>query len=176
MPWLLWEAFGARTPIAEVTPRLRETALEARYASPNSDHDRGERRWKPAFSPSKKKKNINYLVGGNHARSASSRRRYYTVKIVRRRRRTRGLLTEAICAALFHRLATPNEHLLELKEVPPRSPPDSVVDGTVPQSSCRLPLAREHIFARVVGGSKAHSRSSSGRGRGERARDTTIVI
>ena len=43
-------------PIAEFMPRLRETTLEARFPSPNSDHDRGERRWKRAFSPSKKEK------------------------------------------------------------------------------------------------------------------------
>ena len=29
MPWLMGAAFGARTPIAEFMPRLRETALEA---------------------------------------------------------------------------------------------------------------------------------------------------
>ena len=52
--WLIGVAFGARTPIAEFMPRLRETALEARFPSPNSDHDRGERRWKRAFSSSKK--------------------------------------------------------------------------------------------------------------------------
>ena len=48
-------AFGARTPIAEVMSRPRETAIEARFPSPNSDHDRGKRRWKLALSPSKKK-------------------------------------------------------------------------------------------------------------------------
>ena len=42
--WLTGAAFGARTPIAEFMPRLRGTALEARFPSPNSDHDRGERR------------------------------------------------------------------------------------------------------------------------------------
>ena len=70
VPWLMGAAFGARTPIAEFMPRLRETSLEARFPSPNPDHDRGERRWKRVFSPSKN----NYLAGGNHARSASSRR------------------------------------------------------------------------------------------------------
>ena len=55
MPWLMGAAFGARTPIAEFMPRLRETALESRYPSPSSDHDRGERHWKRAFSPSEKK-------------------------------------------------------------------------------------------------------------------------
>ena len=59
MPWLMGAAFGARTPIAE-------SALEARLPSLNSDHDRGERRWWRAFSPSKKKKK-KYLAGGNHA-------------------------------------------------------------------------------------------------------------
>ena len=54
MPWLMGAAFGARTPIAEFMPRPRETALEARFPSPNSDHDQGERRWKREFSPSKK--------------------------------------------------------------------------------------------------------------------------
>ena len=53
MPWLMVGAFGARTPIAEFMPRLRETALEARFPSPNSDHDREERRWKRTFSSSK---------------------------------------------------------------------------------------------------------------------------
>ena len=52
---MMGAAFGARTPIAEFMPRLRETVVEARFPSPNSDHDRGERRWKRAFSPSKKK-------------------------------------------------------------------------------------------------------------------------
>ena len=37
---------------------------------------------------------------------------------------------------LLDRLATEHEHLLKPKEVPP----DSVVDGAVPPSSCRLPL------------------------------------
>ena len=64
MPWLMGAAFEARTPIAEFIPTLRETALEARFPSPNSDHDREKRRWKRAFSPSKKKKK---LAGGNHA-------------------------------------------------------------------------------------------------------------
>ena len=54
MPWLMGAAFGARTPIAEFMPRLRETALAAWFPSPNSDHDRGERRWKREFSASKK--------------------------------------------------------------------------------------------------------------------------
>ena len=44
VPWLIGATFGERTPIAEFMPRLRETALEARFPSPNSDHDRGERR------------------------------------------------------------------------------------------------------------------------------------
>ena len=61
MPWLMGAAFGARTPIAEFMPRLRETALEARFPSPNSDHDQGERRWKRAFSPSKTAKKITWL-------------------------------------------------------------------------------------------------------------------
>ena len=61
-----------------------------------------------------KKESIkNYLAGGNHARSASFRRRYYAVRIVRRRRRARGLLTEAISAALLDRLATVHEHLVK---------------------------------------------------------------
>ena len=51
--WLMGAASGARTPIAEFMPRPRETALEARFLSPNSDHDREERRWKLAFSPSR---------------------------------------------------------------------------------------------------------------------------
>ena len=55
VPWLMGAAFGARTPNAEVMPRLRETALETRFPSPNSDHGRGERRWKRAFSPSETK-------------------------------------------------------------------------------------------------------------------------
>ena len=53
VPWLMGAAFGGRTPIAEFMPRLRETALKAWFPSPNSDHGRGERRWKLAFSPSK---------------------------------------------------------------------------------------------------------------------------
>ena len=61
VPWLLGAAFGARTPIAEIMSRLRETVLKARFPSPNSDHDRGERCWKRAFSPSKKKE-INQSV------------------------------------------------------------------------------------------------------------------
>ena len=62
MPWLMGEAFGARTPIAEFMPQLKETVLEARFPSPNSDHDRGQHRWKRAFSPSKKNK-ITWLEG-----------------------------------------------------------------------------------------------------------------
>ena len=84
MPWLMGAAFEARTPIAEFMPRLRKTALKARFPSPNSNHGRGECRWKRAFSPSEKNK----MAEGNHARSASSRRRYYAVRIVRRRRRS----------------------------------------------------------------------------------------
>ena len=64
MPWLMAAAFGARTPIAEFMPRLRETALEARFPSPNSDHGRGERRWKRAFLPSKKKKRRKKKIPG----------------------------------------------------------------------------------------------------------------
>ena len=56
VPWLMGAAFGARTPIAEFMPRLKETAVETRFPSLNSDHDRGERRWKRAFSTSKNKK------------------------------------------------------------------------------------------------------------------------
>ena len=52
MPWLMVAAFGARTPIAQFMPQLRETAMEARFPSPNSDRGRGKRRWKRAFSPS----------------------------------------------------------------------------------------------------------------------------
>ena len=87
MPWLAGAAFEARTPLAELMPRLRETALEARFPSPNPDHDRGERRWKRAFSPSEETKK-EYMAGGNHARSAGSRRRYYAVRVVPRRRRS----------------------------------------------------------------------------------------
>ena len=54
MPWLMGAVFGASTPIAEFMPRSREMALETRFPSPNSDHDRGERRWKRAFSLSKR--------------------------------------------------------------------------------------------------------------------------
>ena len=63
MPWLMGEAFGARAPIVEFLPRLRETALEARFPSLNSDHDRGERRWKRVFSPSKEKCKMKTLPG-----------------------------------------------------------------------------------------------------------------
>ena len=82
-------ALGAPTFIAEFMPRLRETALKARGPSPNADHGRGQRRWKRALSPSKKRER-KIISGwrGNHARSASSRRRYYAVRIVRRRRRS----------------------------------------------------------------------------------------
>ena len=62
MPWLIGAAFGARTPNAEFMPRLRETSLEARFSSLNSDHGGGERRWKRAFSRSKKRKS--YLAEG----------------------------------------------------------------------------------------------------------------
>ena len=57
---LMGGAFGARTSTAEFMPHLREKALEARFPSPNSDHDRGERRWKRAFTPSKQ----NTRLGG----------------------------------------------------------------------------------------------------------------
>ena len=71
MPWLIGAAFGARTPTAEFMTRLKEAALEARFPSPNSDHDRGEHRWKCAFSSSKKQeRKKKYLALGNHARSA----------------------------------------------------------------------------------------------------------
>ena len=53
VPWMMRMAFGARTPMAEFMPPLRETALEPRFLSPNSDYDREERRWKHAFWPSK---------------------------------------------------------------------------------------------------------------------------
>ena len=58
MPWLMRAAFGARTPIVEFMQRLRETALEARFPWLSSDHDREGRRWKRAFSPSKKKEEL----------------------------------------------------------------------------------------------------------------------
>ena len=60
VPWLMGAAFGARTPIAEFMPRLRET--EARFPSPNSDHGRGERRWERVFLPLKKKTTLEALV------------------------------------------------------------------------------------------------------------------
>ena len=41
VPWLMRAAFGARTPIAEFMPRLRETSLEARFPSPNPDMTEG---------------------------------------------------------------------------------------------------------------------------------------
>ena len=78
VPWLMGAAMGVRTPIAHFMPRLRETALEARFPSPNSNHDRGERRWKRAFSPSK---NNIWLRGTTFKVLVSMR-------IVRRRRRS----------------------------------------------------------------------------------------
>ena len=54
----VWSAY----PRCRFFLRLRETALEARFPSLNSDHDRGERRRKRAFLPSKN----SYLAGGNH--------------------------------------------------------------------------------------------------------------
>ena len=69
MPLLMGAAFGARTSNPELMPRLREPELEARFPSPNSDHDRGERHWKRAFSSSKnnKQEEKHYLAEQNHA-------------------------------------------------------------------------------------------------------------
>ena len=54
MPLLVGATFGARTPIAEFMTRLKKTSLKARIPSPNSDHGRGECRWKRAILPSEK--------------------------------------------------------------------------------------------------------------------------
>ena len=54
-------------------------------------------------------------------------------------------MTEAICAALLDGLVTEHEQLLKLNEVPP----DGVVDGTVPRSSCRLRYGMCQAGARV---------------------------
>ena len=53
MPWLMGAAFTARTHIPVFMPPLRETVMEAWWPSPTTDHDRGERRLKRVFSPSK---------------------------------------------------------------------------------------------------------------------------
>ena len=126
----------------------------------------------------KKKRMKNYLAEGDHGRSASSRRRYYAVRIVRRRRRARGLLTQAICAALLDRLATKHEHPLKPQKVPTRQcyrRCRTAVELSINVTKCAR-FARECIFARVVGGSKAHSRSRSVGRRGGRAQDTNMVI
>ena len=116
MPWWMGAAFGARTPIAELMSRLRVTALEAWFPSLNSDHDRGERRRKRTFSPSKKMKEyINYPAGGNHALSASYRRRDYAVGIVSRRRRSPWALDRGNLCCVMDRLATEHEPLLKPK-------------------------------------------------------------
>ena len=133
MPWLIRAAFGARTPIAEFMPRLRETAPEARFPSPNSDHDRGERRWKRVKTRRRKR---NYLAGGNHARSASSRRRYYAVRLVRRWRRSPWALDRDNQCCVIKQASNRTRASSEIK----RGAPDGVVDGAVPPSSCRLPL------------------------------------
>ena len=177
MPWLMGAALGARTPIAEFMPRLRETALEARFPSPNSDHDRGERRWKRAFSPTKKQKQKK-LAGGNHARSASSRRRYYAVRIVSRRRRSPWALDRGNVYCVIGQASNRTRASSETKRGAPRQccrRCRTAVELSIAVTKCAM-LARESIFARVVGGSKAHSRSRSGGTRGGRARDTTIEI
>ena len=160
-------------------PRLRKTALEARFPSPNSDHDRGERRWKHPFSPSKK----SYLSGGNHAWSASPRRRYYAVRIVRRRRRSPCALDKGHLCYIIGQASNRKRASSETKIGAPRQCCRwcrTAVKLSIAVTECAR-LARVSISARVMSGSKAHSRIRSGRGQKRRAstgyhhRDPTCV-
>ena len=118
-----------------------------------------------------------YLAGGNHARSASSRRRYYAVKIVRRRRRSPWALDRGNFCSVVGQTSNRNTRIWNQKRCPRqccrrcRTAAELSISGT----ECAR-LARMSISARVMGGSKAHSRSRSGGRRGRRARDTTMVI
>ena len=92
----------------------------------------------------------NYLAGGHHDRSATSRRRYYAVRIVTDGVGVRGVLTEAICAALLNRLATGTPASSETK----RGVPNSAVDG---QAGCAVPPSSYQLPVRNVPGWRAFS-------------------
>ena len=168
---------GARTPIAEVMPRPRETALEAWFPSLNSDHDRGERRWKRAFSPSKKKerKKITWLEETT-LEALVSAAGTMPWESSADGIGARGLLAGNLCcvtgqasnrtrASFESKIGTPRQCCRRCR---------TAVELSIAVIECAR-LARECIFARVVGGSKAHSRSTSGGRRGGRAQDTTMV-
>ena len=137
--------------------------LEERFPPPNSDHDREERDWKRAFSPSKKEEY--YLAGGNHARSASCRRRYYAVKIFRRRRRSPWALARGNLCCVTGQAGNRTRASSETKRDAPQQccrRCRTVVKLWNAVTECAR-LAREMVFARVVVGSKTHSKTRSGR-------------
>ena len=104
VPWSMGAAFGARTPIAEFTPRLRETALEARVLI-------AELRPRPRGASLGARVLIvgkTYLAGGNHARSASSLRRYHALRIVSRRRRSPWALDRGNLCCVIGRASNRN--------------------------------------------------------------------
>ena len=79
---------------------------------------------------------------GNRARDTGSLRRYCTVRIYTDGVGARGLVTEAICAALLDRLATATRASCETNG----GAPDSAVGGRVgcaaPPPNCHLPVRK----------------------------------
>ena len=148
---------GSAVPVAELRPWPRRTSLEA------------------CVLAGKKQK---ILDGGNHARSASFRRRHYAVRIVRRRRRSPFALDPGNLCCVSGQASNRTRASSETN----RGASDSVgrrcrtaVELSIAGTECAR-LARLSTSARVMGGTKAHSRSRSGGRRGGRARDTIIVI
>ena len=121
------------------------------------------------------------LAEGNRTRSASSRRRYCAVRISNRRRRSLWALhvDKYRCVAGW----TGNRSTSILRNKRRSSRQCWRRTGRVSRAAVDLSfagakgtwLARVRVAARVVGGSKTHSRSRSGGRRGGRGRDTSLV-
>ena len=83
------------------------------------------------------------LAAGNRTRNAGSRRRYCAVRICNNGVGVRGLLTEAICAALLGRLATGTRASCETNGGAPDRAGGGRAGCVVPPSSCHFPVRKE---------------------------------
>ena len=103
---------------------------------------------------------------------------YYAVRIVRRRRRSPWELDRGNLCYVTGQASNKTRECSITKIGTPRHCRRrcrTAVELSIAIMECAR-LARECIFALVVGGSKAHSRSRSGGIRGGRAQDTAMVI
>ena len=103
---------------------------------------------------------------------------YYAVIIVRRRRKSPWALARGNMCCVIGQVSNRTRASSKTKRGSPRQccrRYRTAVELSIAVTECAR-LARESIFAQVVGGSKAHSRSRSGGRIGGRGRDTTKVI